>query len=275
MTNDDHHDHDGGLAADLPVLMQRRRVLQFIGGGTLIALVGGAAKLAGASAPDDDLTAASATTDVSGVCAPIPEETAGPYPGDGSNGPNALAEDDIVRRDITASFGESTTVAAGVPLAVTLFVTDTSAACAPMPGAAVYLWHCDREGRYSMYSEGVEGENYLRGVQAADADGTVVFDTIFPGMYPGRWPHIHFEVYATVADAVAGGEPLVTSQLAFPQAICETVYATAGYEASVGNLAATPFESDGVFGDDGGASQLAVATGDVAEGVAIELAVGV
>ncbi len=39
----------------------------------------------------------------------LPEETAGPYPGDGSNGANVLTESGIVRSDITSSFGSSTT----------------------------------------------------------------------------------------------------------------------------------------------------------------------
>ena len=46
------------------------------------------------------------------------------------------------------------------------------------PGAAVYLWHCDRDGLYSLYT--VPDQNYLRGVQAADASGEVTFTSIFP-----------------------------------------------------------------------------------------------
>jgi hypothetical protein len=69
-------------------------------------------------------------------------------------------------------------------------------------GAAVYVWHCDQEGRYSLCSEGAEDENHLRGVQVADAHGVVA-----------------------------------TSQLALPEAVCDEVYAEPGYEASVGNLA--------------------------------------
>ena len=65
-------------------------------------------------------------------------------------------------------------------------------------GYAVYLWHCDREGEYSMYT-GPDHENYLRGVQATDTNGSVTFTTIFPAGYSGRWPHIHFEVYPTLA----------------------------------------------------------------------------
>ena len=74
-------------------------------------------------------------------------------------------EDGVVRSDLRSSFGSSTTTAGGVPLTISLTVTDTANGCGPYAGAEVYLWHCDREGRYSMYSDGVTGENYLRGVQ--------------------------------------------------------------------------------------------------------------
>ena len=278
----DPHDHDGGLASDLPQFLQRRRLLQMFGGGAVLALAGGAAKvMAGASRSTSPPTS-EAASDVStvgsgstGTCTVIAEETAGPFPGDGSNGPNVLAESGIVRSDITASFGESTTVAHGVPLTVSLVITDTSNRCVRFAGAAVYIWHCDREGRYSMYSDGVTGENYLRGVQEAGANGAVTFRSIFPGAYPGRWPHIHFEVYATVDEAVAAGKPIATSQLAFPREVCEEVYGTDGYDASVGHLAAMTLEEDGVFGVDGAVTELATITGDLADGIIAELAVGV
>ena len=78
----------------------------------------------------------------------IPEETAGPYPGDGSNGPNVLAESGVVRSDITSSFGDASGVAEGVPMTVKLKVYDLNGDDAtPLAGAAVYLWHCDREGK--------------------------------------------------------------------------------------------------------------------------------
>ena len=151
----------------------------------------------------------------------IPEETAGPYPGDGSNGPNVLAESGVVRSDIRSSFGSSITVAEGVPATVNLTLLDLTSGCSPLAGAAVYLWHCDREGRYSMYSEGVEDENYLRGVQESDADGVVTFQTIFPAAYSGRWPHIHFEVYESLEAATGGGTLNATSQVALPEDVCD------------------------------------------------------
>ena len=68
-------------------------------------------------------------------------------------------------------------------------------------GAAVYLWHCTREGGYSLYSDGVADQNFLRGVQVADADGNLSFTSIYPGAYNPRWPHIHFEVFEDVDTA--------------------------------------------------------------------------
>jgi hypothetical protein len=86
---------------------------------------------------------------------------------------NVLTESGIVRSDITTSFGTASGLAYGVPLTITLTVLDTANGSAPLEGAAVDLWHCDQAGRYSLYSDGVTSENYLRGVQEAAADGTV------------------------------------------------------------------------------------------------------
>ena len=144
-----------------------------------------------------------------------------------------LDDSGIVRHDIRRSFGDSRTLAKGVPLRVNLAVTDASDDYAPLSGLAVYLWHCDRSGRYSMYSSGVEDENYLRGIAATDGEGKAWFKTIFPACYSGRWPHIHFEVYSSVAKAVSNGPIVKTSQIALPQAVCRKVYATSGYAGSL------------------------------------------
>lgn len=102
-----------------------------------------------------------------------------------------------------------------------------------------------------MYSQGVENENYLRGVQPTNANGTATFTSIFPAAYMGRWPHIHFEVNRSTAEATSSGQIVKTSQLALPEAVCKTVYATSGYEQSVRNMSQTTLASDNVFGDDG------------------------
>jgi protocatechuate 3,4-dioxygenase beta subunit len=219
-------------------------------------------------------TVDSASSASSDSCAEIPDETGGPYPGDGTNGVNVLTEDGIVRRDITASFGSSTTVADGVPLEVVLTLQDISNGCSPMAGAAVYLWHCDAAGDYSLYSDGVTGENYLRGVHEADANGQVTFTTIFPGCYSGRWPHIHFEVDADPSSATSGSNNIKTSQLAFPQSTCDTVYADPRYPQSASNLGQISLSSDNVFGEDRAALQLATMSGSNDAGYAATLAVG-
>lgn len=196
-----------------------------------------------------------------GSCAKIPEETAGPYPGDGSNGPNVLGQSGVVRQDIRSSFAGLTGLAAGVPLTVVLDIVSASS-CAPLAARAVYLWHCDQLGRYSLYSSGATSQNYLRGVQAADANGRVTFTTIFPGCYAGRWPHIHFEVYPSLAAAASVSNKVATSQIALPKSSCDLVYATAGYASSAANLTGVSLATDNIFSD-GASLELATMTGDL------------
>jgi protocatechuate 3,4-dioxygenase beta subunit len=238
------------------------------------------ATAAPAATAADDTTASAetgstepASTEAAECVGQIPEETAGPFPGDGTNGANVLTEDGVVRSDITSSFGSSTTTADGVPLGLVLTVQD-AASCTPLAGAAVYAWHCDAAGDYSLYSDGVTGENYLRGVQETDANGQVRFTSIFPGCYSGRWPHVHFEIYDSLSSATSGANSIATSQLAFPQDACESVYADARYPQSVSNLAQLSLATDNVFADDGGMHQLATMTGSDA-GYTASLTIGV
>jgi protocatechuate 3,4-dioxygenase beta subunit len=261
---------DQGLGFDVGTLMSRRRILQVLGLGA--ATVGLAACGAGASSSSAGSSSPGTSVASSGE---IPDETAGPYPGDGSNGPDVLERSGIVRSDIRSSFGDYSGTADGVPMTLELTIFDLANGGVPFEGVAVYVWHCTREGGYSLYSSGVEDQNFLRGVQIADARGRVTFTSIFPACYDGRWPHIHFEVYPDQAGIADSASAIATSQVALPQEVCEQVYAENGYEASVGNLAAVGLASDNVFGDDGGAGQLGTATGDVSGGYTVSLAVGV
>jgi protocatechuate 3,4-dioxygenase beta subunit len=204
----------------------------------------------------------------------IPDETAGPYPGDGSNGPDVLEDSGIVRQDIRSSIDGGAT-ADGVPLTIELQIIDIANGGVPFAGVAVYAWHCTAQGEYSMYSSGLEDVTYLRGVQVADAEGKVSFTSIFPGCYSGRWPHIHFEVYPDVDSLTDATNAIATSQLAMPETASAAVYAQSAYTGSAGNLAQVSLSSDNVFGDDGGATQLATVTGSVASGYTATLVVGV
>jgi protocatechuate 3,4-dioxygenase beta subunit len=177
-----------------------------------------------------------------------------------------LRDSSVVRSDITKSFGQYSGTARGVPVTLNLKVMHASSG-APYAGAAVYLWHCDAQGRYSLYSQGATDQNYCRGVQAADATGALTFKTIFPACYAGRWPHLHYEVYSSVDD-IASGSPVLTSQIALTQAECEQVYADASaYPNSAGNLKDVSLQRDMVFADSY-QSEMATMSGSPADGYA-------
>jgi len=279
--NGDEIDEDHrGLVYDIRTLIDRRRMLGIFGGLAATTLFAACAPTGSGSgrtsSPDGGGPggAAPAQDDGDLLEGEVPNETAGPYPADGSNGVNVLDDSGIVRSDIRSSFGSSSTTADGIPLEIVLTVRDAATGKA-MAGAGVYLWHCDRDGNYSLYSDSAKDENYLRGVQETDDTGTVRFTSIYPACYTGRWPHIHFEVYEDVDTAVATGPIVKTSQIALPEETNAKVYATGGYESSVRNAAQVTLTGDNVFGDDGGILQIATMTGDVDKGCTAALSIAV
>lgn len=266
-SDEPHHGHS--MAEDLDAMhrqIARRRALKwFAGAGTavLVAGCGGSSDDAGSVSvvtgssatptPTPTSTPTTAATST-GACLVDPTETGGPYPGDGTNTSagstsNVLVSSGIVRSDIRSSFLTTTTVAAGVLVKLTLTVVNVNASCAPLAGYAVYLWHCDRNGNYSLYS-GAAGESYLRGVEVTDANGQVTFTTIYPACYDGRWPHMHFEVFSSLANATSGRYAVLTSQLAMPAAISTSVFAdTTTYPSSATRFARVSLSNDNVFSD--------------------------
>lgn len=275
MSDDLHRpdEHDLGLSHDVPTLLNRRRALGLLSGAGLAAALAacGGNDSASSSRTSSGPPSGGQGSSSSVADGEIPEETAGPYPGDGSNGPNVLKESGIVRSDITSSFGGSTGVAQGVPTTIALTLLNMNGGdVKPYEGAAIYLWHCDSQGRYSMYDQEIADENYLRGLQVADAKGEITFRSIFPAAYDGRWPHIHFEVYESKEAAVSAGDKLRTSQIALPKATAEKVYATSGYTGSAANLERVSIQSDMVFSD-GYSLQMAKVTGSVDDGLTLSL----
>jgi protocatechuate 3,4-dioxygenase beta subunit len=178
-----------------------------------------------------------------------------------------------VRQDLHTSL-TTKNVAAGVPTTFELTIVNARGNCVPLANYAVYAWHCTRDGNYSLYSNGVTSEDYLRGVQATDSSGKVRFVSIFPGCYMGRWPHVHFEIYPSLEKATTAGNAVLTSQLALPEAACKAVYATSGYSASLANLARISLSSDNIFSDSVD-RQMATVVGDVASGYTVRLTVGI
>ena len=113
-----------------------------------------------------------------------PAQSEGPY-----YTPNTPERDNLVE----AGMG-------GTPLLVTGKVLDQN--CRPIAGAKLDFWQTDDGGEY-------DNVGYrMRGHQFTDDDGNYALETILPGVYPGRPPHIHVKVNAP-------GGPVLTSQIYF------------------------------------------------------------
>jgi protocatechuate 3,4-dioxygenase beta subunit len=196
-------------------------------------------------------------------CVLIPAETAGPFPL-----LTVLGDPAFLRKDITEG-------RPGVPLNLTLEVVDVGRGCASVPGAAVHVWHCDKEGAYSGYALGAQGDHrgktWLRGVQLTDGSGRASFRSIYPGWYPGRVTHIHFQVY--IGDR-RQGRATATSQLVFPDEVTAAVYASPAYAGRGQNSSVKRIADDFLFAD-GYSHQIARISGDPVAGYAAVLRVGV
>ena len=269
--NEGHaEDHPEGLRADLPRLIGRRGMLAAVlGGGAALAVLGWRGGAQAGTAADGS------------VCVAQPAEMAGPFPADGTNtragqAVNILTERGVIREDIRNSIGGLEPVAAGVPMRLDLRLVDVGRGCAPLAGRAVYVWQCDAEGVYSIYE--AADRNYLRGVALSDAEGRVRMVTVVPGCYPGRWPHLHFEVFADAAAAVNGEAALLTGQFALPGDRCRDVYAADPVCGRSGaELAALQLSRDRIFRNgtpEQQAAQMLQMTGDVAGGFIASTVVG-
>lgn len=162
-------------------------------------------------------------------CVLTPEMTEGPYyiPGE------------KLRRNITEG-------KPGVPLALRLAVVDVST-CRPMRGAAVDVWHADATGVYSGFGAAAGSRTFLRGIQRTDATGVALFETIYPGWYPGRTVHVHVKVHL-------GGNVVHTGQLFFPDALTDVVYRRSPYSRRPNRTTRNP--QDAIFANGGSRSML-------------------
>lgn len=249
--------------------------LSVIGAGSLIGCGGGSSGgnstgTSSATAATSSTTVTSSTTAVSstaatsssGVCTLIPTETIGPFP------LSTLLDNSAVLRE---NIAEDKT---GVALQVKIKLVNVNDSCKPVSGY-VYIWHCDKDGLYSGYSQnnnaGQAGKTYCRGVQYTDTNGVALFTTIYPGWYAGRITHIHFQIFLTNYGSSARSTAI--SQMAFPAATTKAVYETSLYTKGQ-NTSVTSFAADNVFSD-GVEYQLATISGNVTDGLIAELEVGI
>lgn len=227
--------------------VSRRDALGIIGAAGAAIALGCSSETPTSPGTDAATTSGGSPTVSASGCAVTPNETVGPYP--------SLMN--LIRSDIRE--GKS-----GTPVTLTINVVDAASGCSPIANANVEIWQCDAAGNYSQYGSQAS-QTYLRGIQTTDANGNVTFTTIYPGWYQGRATHIHVEV-------TRNGAPVKVTQIAFPEAVTATVYATGVY-ASRG-LNPTSNASDNVFSD-GVALETATLSGDPASGYTAGLTVGI
>ncbi|HTN13699.1 MAG TPA: intradiol ring-cleavage dioxygenase [Sphingomonadaceae bacterium] len=224
------------LATDLAALASRRRAMG-------LAALG----LGGLAAACQETVAA--RTAKGEACLLTPTEIRGPFPADGTRAGgqtlSVLGQQGLIRQDIRGSFAGMEGEAPGVLLDCAIRLVSAQS-CAPLAGRALYLWQCDAAGDYSLYNR--REVNWLRGMQASDADGVVRFTTIVPGCYGGRAPHVHIELFESLETATSGHASLLVSQLAFTEAECAEIYgARAEYGSSFDNLSRWPASRDFAF----------------------------
>ena len=244
------HDHDLGLQHDLGAFLNRRRALALVASASAIGALSALGK--GRIFPTAQAEAIAKASD-GRECLLDLTETEGPFPGDGSNNAhgtlaNVLKSSGIVRRDMRTNIAKTAIAAEGQAFDLEITLVNVRQTCAPLAGHTIYLWHCDALGRYSIYD--LPNASYLRAVGVTDAVGNAAFTTIFPGCYPGRYPHIHFEVYMSLERATSYKNRLLTSQMAIPADACRAIYAASKrYAGSAANFTSVSVERDDVFAD--------------------------
>jgi protocatechuate 3,4-dioxygenase beta subunit len=234
--------------------LTRRQTLGLAGTAGAGLIVGGKlAGLPGLGDSDDDLAEAAKH------CATLtPELTEGPF----------YVNVNLVRRDIRESL-------AGVPLLLRIRVINPKT-CKPVRHAAVDIWHASAEGKYSdEQSEGTAGQTFLRGLQFTNKKGFATFQTVYPGHYTGRAPHIHVKVHTGSKQSgggISGGHVAHTGQLFFADATSTSVYSTSAYTNHSAPVIAN--SADGIY-NPGGSKSVVQLSGSAAAGFTGTVVLGV
>ena len=185
--------------ADTHPSFPRRELLAGAGALSLTALFPASRPAAAPSAPASP--AALAPVLGGGPCPLVVQQIEGPF----------YLDLGLIRQDITEGQPGLTTYL--------IFQVVDAATCAPKPGAVVDVWQNNSQGTYSGFAvKGTLGQTYLRGIQIADANGLVIFKSVYPGWYPGRTTHVHIKVRP---DATSEA----TTQVYFDDWITDLIYA--------------------------------------------------
>jgi protocatechuate 3,4-dioxygenase beta subunit len=243
---------------DRPIgrILTRREVLALFGGSALVAACAPAA----VSSPAVATSAAAAT--VLPSCVVRPALTEGPY----------FVDEKLNRSDIRSD-PSTNAMKPGTPLVLTFLVSKVSgSACTALANATVDVWHCDALGVYSDASDpnfgSTKGSKFLRGFQITDPNGSAKFTTVWPGWYQGRAVHIHFKIRTT---ATNGQIADFTSQLFFPDAMNDTVFANSPYSQK-GTKGILRNDGDDIFKQSGG--KLTLSPAKAPDGYAVRFDIG-
>ena len=253
-------DHDASDDDDRLVgrFLSRREVLALFGASGAAAALAACAPGAGASnsaggsvtagASATALATATAVAVSGGIpsCVVVPELTEGPY----------YVDENLDRADIRVDTATGNPID-GATLRLDWVVSQVDgAACSPLEGVIVDVWHCDGLGVYSdinAQGSNTTGHDFLRGYQKTDTAGKASFLTIYPGWYQGRAVHIHFKIRTDPGAAVGF---VATSQLFFDDAFSAKVFSNGVYATK--GAPDTPNASDGIYGQSGGTTLLTV-----------------
>lgn len=229
---------------DAPVgrILSRREVLTLLGATGAAALFSACQPLAlpsegaGANAANSSSMATiTTTTGTASGCVVRPALTEGPL----------FVDEELNRRDIRPDPATGQ-VSEGVQLDLTFRVSQVDgAACMPLAGIRVDVWHCDAHGIYSDTNQlGFQtvGQKFLRGYQVTDDSGVVQFTTIYPGWYEGRAVHIHFKMRTDDSYDF-------TSQLFFDDTFTDAVYTLTPYNSRGAHRLRN--DDDGIFRQNG------------------------
>ncbi|MBE0411035.1 MAG: hypothetical protein IBX69_15045 [Anaerolineales bacterium] len=128
---------------------------------------------------------------------------------------NRLAIDCEPPADLTPSMTEGPFYKTGSPQRISLVDDDVTGSrlnlsgfvltsdCQPVAGVLLDFWQADGLGNY-------DNSGYrLRGHQYTDENGRYYLETVVPGVYPGRTPHIHVRVQSPEGS-------LLITQIFFP-----------------------------------------------------------
>ena len=205
-------------------ILGRRQILRTASAFGILGLIGsalGQSRGFDRAEQDDDSDGLIDDAALQAMCVLTPAETEGPY----------YLNLNLLRQNITENYP-------GIPTRIFIHVVKASD-CTPIVNAPVDIWHCNAAGVYSGFAQqGTQGLTYLRGTQITDANGTVIFDTIYPGWYPGRTVHAHFKVHPTTGS-------VLTSQMYFKPQLTTRVYGRPPY--STHGQANTQNTQDGLY----------------------------